>query len=142
MELTYKYKAAWGFTNLSYAHSAPTNNVSEWAVPGDIHTAIDAAKDQLTGLLDVKLTPVVEAAVNATYLSKRYTYTPLGNIQEYAAGTLLNGNVTLNFKPITVLVGAYDILNKKQPVLPAYYSGVDGLDTQGLEGFVKVKYNF
>jgi outer membrane cobalamin receptor len=142
VEVTYKYKASWGFANLSYAHSVPDNGVAAWTVPGDPHTAVDAAKDQLTGLLSVKLGKVTTGSLNATYLSKRFAYTPAGTVQEYAAGTLLNGNLTFNLKPITIVVGAYDLLNRKVGVLPGYNGGLDGLSGHGLEGVVKVKYGF
>ena len=51
-------------------------------------------------------------------------------------------NPAFNAHPFTVIVGAYDLLNKKAGVLPAYNSGLPGENGQGLEGVVKLKYNF
>ena len=143
LELSYKYKATWGFLNMGYAHALTDNNVvGNWSFPGDVHTVADAAKNQLTALVSLNVTQVLTANANATYLSRRMAYDVTGAVAAYPADTLLNANLTFNAHPFTVIVGAYDLLNKKAGVLPAYNSGLPGENGQGLEGVVKLKYNF
>lgn len=143
LELTYKYKAQWGFANLAYSHSIPDSQVPQWTVNGDSHTAVGAAKDQVTGLVSVKLNSVATANANAVYLSRRQSYDSNNNLLSNPAEVLLNGNLTFKVRKTALMLGAYDIFDKKQPILPGYEgSGTDGLPTYGLEGFVKVKYGF
>ena len=142
LELSYKYKASWGFLNLGYAHAATDNNVNLWSVPSDVHTGVDAAKDQLTALVSCRFSPVVTGSANATYLSGRFYYDALGNVDYVKADVLLNANLTFNLKPWSIIVGGADLLNKKAGIFPGYNSGVNGLPGQGAEAFVKLKYNF
>jgi outer membrane cobalamin receptor len=142
LELTYKYKASWGFVNLGYAHDLTANNVAQWAVPGDSHTAVDVAKDQATALARIHLTKNLDASVNATYLGSRFAYNAAGTIQESASNTLLNANLSCNLAPFTIILGACDLLNQKAMILPGYNGGIEGLEGQGLEAFIKVKYGF
>ena len=75
-------------------------------------------------------------------LGPRYAYNAQLAIQHCSADTLRNANLTWNPKPFTVMLGGYDLLNRKTWILPGYSSGVEGLAGQGLEGFLKVKYAF
>ncbi len=152
IEMEYKIRKAWGYTNVGYSfyRASPKSTVDSYQIAGKEHLNISFPAHKLTLNSSFKVWKGMRINPSLVYRSARYAYTQIDENEDGILGRLAPNalaNLFVNYeglfvKGLNVGIGTYDLLDQGTVYPQAYNGGFVRLPGPGREFILKLSYQF